>query len=395
MRGLIWVIGLAALAVALAVVGRYNEGFVLIQWPPYRIQLTANLFILLLVVGFLVVHWTLRLVARALAMPSAVVAFRARRKSRAAQRAFERALTLLFEGRYGQALRQAESAYAAGHAPALTALIGLRASHGLRDEARAATWHARALEHDAETRSARLLTEAEGAVQGRDFERAAGCIAQLQASGARHVAALRIGLSAAIGRRSWHEALRIIRLLEKHGGLSVEQAGPMKAHAHRGAIAERRGDASALLAYFRAQPAIERDDARFVHAIAEALHAAGDNRNAERLLEAHLDSSWDEELMALYGRIPDGDLPVRIGRAEKWLKQRPQDSGALLALGRLCGYAGLWGKAESYLEAALSLAPSAGAHRELGRLLDRLGRSDEANAHYRAACDEERQNAAR
>ncbi|HMM71921.1 MAG TPA: heme biosynthesis HemY N-terminal domain-containing protein, partial [Rhodocyclaceae bacterium] len=121
MRGLIWVIGLAALAVALAVAGRYNEGFVLIQWPPYRIQLTANLFVLLLIVGFLLVYWMLRLVAHTLAMPSAVAAFRARRKSRAAQRAFERALTLLFEGRYGQALRQAESAYAAGHAPALTA----------------------------------------------------------------------------------------------------------------------------------------------------------------------------------------------------------------------------------------------------------------------------------
>ena len=49
MRGLLWLIGLFALAAGLAVAGRYNEGYALLVWPPYRIQISLNLLILLLV----------------------------------------------------------------------------------------------------------------------------------------------------------------------------------------------------------------------------------------------------------------------------------------------------------------------------------------------------------
>jgi HemY protein len=45
----------------------------------------------------------------------------------------------------------------------------------------------------------------------------------------------------------------------------------------------------------------------------------------------------------------------------------------------------LWGKAQSYLEAALSVEVSREAHLELAALADELGRADEANRHYRAA----------
>jgi HemY protein len=55
----------------------------------------------------------------------------------------------------------------------------------------------------------------------------------------------------------------------------------------------------------------------------------------------------------------------------------------------LCAHQQLWGKAQSYLEASLAVAPGRSAHLELAQLLDQLGRPDEANRHYRAAvhCD--------
>jgi HemY protein len=56
-----------------------------------------------------------------------------------------------------------------------------------------------------------------------------------------------------------------------------------------------------------------------------------------------------------------------------------------VVLGRLCRQQQLWGKAQSYLEAALSVEISREAHLELAALADELGRADEANRHYRAA----------
>lgn len=75
----------------------------------------------------------------------------------------------------------------------------------------------------------------------------------------------------------------------------------------------------------------------------------------------------------------------RIAQAERWLQQRPEDAGLLLALGRMCVRQRLWGKAQSYLEASLAVEDSQAGHLELARLDDRLERVDEANRHYRAA----------
>ena len=75
-------------------------------------------------------------------------------------------------------------------------------------------------------------------------------------------------------------------------------------------------------------------------------------------------------------------------QAEKWLAQRPNDENLLLALGRLCIGQRLWGKAQSYLEASLAVAPSTAAHLELARLFDSLGRQEEANRHFRLSVDQ-------
>ena len=75
----------------------------------------------------------------------------------------------------------------------------------------------------------------------------------------------------------------------------------------------------------------------------------------------------------------------RIAQAEKWLEHHPRDGALLLTLGRLCRQQQLWGKARSYLEAALAVAPSRAAHVELAQLLDQLEESALAIRHYREA----------
>ena len=73
--------------------------------------------------------------------------------------------------------------------------------------------------------------------------------------------------------------------------------------------------------------------------------------------------------------------------AERWLADHPRDARLLLALGRLCQRRQLWGKAQSYLEASLAVAPSREAHLELARLLDRLEKGTDASRHFRAAAE--------
>ena len=78
---------------------------------------------------------------------------------------------------------------------------------------------------------------------------------------------------------------------------------------------------------------------------------------------------------------------VRIERGERWLLERERDPELLVALGRLCAQAELWGKARSFLEASLSFDESRAAHLELARLAEHLDQPADAQRHYRRAAE--------
>ncbi|HMV54744.1 MAG TPA: heme biosynthesis HemY N-terminal domain-containing protein, partial [Rhodocyclaceae bacterium] len=106
MRALIWLLVLFAVAAGLAVAAQYNDGYVLVVVNPWRIELSLNFLLLLVVLGFLAFYGVLRLVSRALQMPAQVAAFRARKRHERAVDALVDAMRLQLEGRHGQAHRR-------------------------------------------------------------------------------------------------------------------------------------------------------------------------------------------------------------------------------------------------------------------------------------------------
>lgn len=385
MRALFWLLALFSLAVLLAVAGRYNTGYALVVVPPWRIDLSLNLLVLLLAGVFVLAYLLLRLIANTLRMPRAVRDFRASKRRENAAEALREAQRLLFEGRFGQALKKAEQAFMAGEAPGLAALLAARAARGMNNEAAETTWLGRAQRHDARLHSARLMTEAELHVDARRFEAALESLNALQEGGQRHVAALRLSLKVhqALGR--WADVLRVARLLEKHRAIASEHAASLKRRAHLEGLHARKGDPRQLIDYWTQLPAAERRDAQVAALAARLLIEAGDCGAAQKIIETRLEAQWDDSLVALYGDCIQGEAVERISRAEEWLKNRPTDAQLLLTLGRLCRIQQLWGKAQSYLEASLAVAPSRSTHLELAGLFDRLERPEDAGRHYRAA----------
>ncbi len=97
------------------------------------------------------------------------------------------------------------------------------------------------------------------------------------------------------------------------------------------------------------------------------------------------EGSLAAERAAALAAAPDDEARARIERAERWLREHAEDPQLLATLGRLCMAAELWGKAQNYLEASLSFAPSRADHLELARLAEREGRAAEAQKHFRSA----------
>jgi len=387
MRGLLWLLALFALAVGISLAARFNDGYVLLVFPPYRAEISLNLAIALIVGAFALLYALLRGVALTLALPNRVREFRERRQREKAAGTFQDALRLLFEGRFSQALKKAGAAHAAGQSPGLAALLAARAAQRLREPLKQEAWLDRASGDDPQMQSARLMLEAEMHLDARRFDEAVAVLQRLQKIAGRHIAALRLELRAQQGCGNWDEVLRIARLLEKREGLLPELAPEIKLKAHQENIRRHRTDLAWLLAYLRQLPAGE-NSLRLARVFAEALIELGAYDEAQTIIEAQLDAEWDSALIRLYGRSADGNLTSRIARADQWLAQHPDDPQLLLTLGRLCLAQRLWGKAQSYLEASLSLADQREVRLELARLFEQTERSGEAMRHYRAAAEQ-------
>lgn len=389
MRAVFWLLVLAASAVGLALAARYNDGYVLFVLPPWRAEMSLNFFLVLAALGFFLLYLLVRAVNHTLSLPEAVAAFRARRRHEKADAALRDAWRLLQEGRYGHALKSAEKAWTDHVAPGLVALAGWRAAHALREPQRETEWAARMHAHDGDgLLTARLMTEAEFALDGRRFDEARAALQKLADKDGRHIAALRLSLRAEQGLGNWREVARLARQLEKHKALTPEQAQPIRRRAVREALRGLAGDPVGLMRYWRELDDADRAAPALALETARALMDSGDCREAQRVLDDALEDQWDESLVLAYAECAVGEAGNAIGRiaqAEKWLAQRPRDGALLLTLGRLCKQQQLWGKARSYLEASLAVAPGRRAHVELAQLLEQLDEPALAQRHYRAA----------
>lgn len=389
MRALIWLIGIFALAVGVAMIAGVNDGYVLVVLSPWRAQISLNLFIVLLVASVLLVHLLLRVLTRTLALPARVARWRDRRRREKADKALHGAISALFEGRFAQSLKSASTAYAAAEGSAMAALIAARAAHGLQDETRYREWLDHAAEAGKDSEAARLMTEAELAIESRQFDEAGARLGQLRAAGHKHIAMLRLESRVALERGRWDELLHILRQLRKHRALTAEQAAPGLRRAHIERMKELAADPAAVAEYWRAIPAEELEDRGVVEGVLPVMARAGCAALARAQTERLLDERWDSALARLYAYCAESveDARACLQKGEAWLEGQPRDAGLLFALGQLCRRTELWGKAQSYLEASLGLRPEVETHLALAHLFDTLERREDAQRHYRAAAE--------
>ncbi|MBS1190350.1 MAG: HemY, N-terminal [Rhodocyclaceae bacterium] len=386
MRALFWGLAIFALAVAVALGARLNDGYVLLVLPPWRMEVSLNLFIVAIVGAFALFYVVLRGIVLTFGLPRRARIYRKHRQREQAAAIFQDAVRLLFEGRFGQALKKAAEAHGAGVAPGLSALVAARSAQRMREPQKQQGWLERAKIDDPRTEAATLMLEAEMLNESRRFDEALVVLKRLQKKYGRHLAALRLELRACQGTGDWAGVLRLARQLEKRDALPPELIREIKLQAHLHNLENCGSDVAQLISYLRDLPAGERDS-RVAAEGARRLMALDSGPEARLLIETGLDNAgpddWDDELVALYGKLADPDPTGRIARAEGWLRRHPEDGELLLALGRLCVKQRLWGKAQSYLEASLAVRDSREARVELARLFDQLGRENEANRLYR------------
>jgi len=384
MRTLLWALGLAFLAALIAIGLQYSQGSVVALAPPWRVDVSLNFFVLLLALALWLAYRAGRIVQRLRDFPERVRAYRERRSELGALRGLREALKALFEGRFARAERAAQRAQSVAPVAALAALVAARAAHRMQEYQRREQWLERA-EADPELTTARLVLSADMWSEQRESARALQVIEQLHETGARHIHAMRIALVAHLQSNHWHDAIRIVRALDKHRGLPAPASAAYKALAYRGLLRESADDAGALVRLWNAVPSADRTVPELALEAARCFNELGRGVEAAGVLEPALQEHWSDRLLDEYARCAQLNVGTALARVEEGIAAHGRTAASLRCLGRICLRAGLWGKARSYLEESWRLQGGAATALALAELAEGVGDAALAAQWFREA----------
>jgi len=385
MRFLFWFLLLAVAAVVAALAVKLNHGYALLVAPPYRIELSLNLLLILIVAGFASLYIALRMVVHMVRLPVQVREWRRRQKEARSRTKQDAATVALLEGRYVKAQQQADEALAFPRASGLAALVGARAALDVRHYARAEEFLGR-LEAQAKSLAVpRLTLSAEIALEQGQPQEALRILDALKREAGMHTAALRLELRATQAARRFGDIPPLVEQLVKRGVFDAAQGEQVRTAAQREQLRSLATDAVGLRDAWSRLPDATRTQPKIARAAAQSFLQLGGDREAAEIIARSLEREWDSELVDLYGECRLGDATRQLEQAERWLTAHNHDAALLRVLGTLCERQQLWGKAQTYLEASLALDNHWRTHLVLGEMLGRLGRGDEANAHFVAA----------
>ena len=381
MKNLFWLLGLFVAAVAVMLLAR-NPGYVQFVYPPYRMEMSLTLFAFALLGIFVLVYLLVRLTVATLQLPQYVRAFREERASSKGRAAMMEALKAYFEGRFAAAEKAAVRAMNLGEKSGLNSIVAARAAHEQREFERRDTYLAEAEGKTVGESTMRLMAKTEFLLDQKQPQSALNSLKELNDSGMhKHIGALSLELKAQQQARNWEAVLDVTAQLEKRHAIDKVVAEQLRQQAWLEKLRTQAIDIDTVRAVWKSIPAEFKRKSKVAAVAAEAFGRLGDCRSAQHLLTESLNAQWDSELVTLYGECHNDNNIAQIEQAERWLKQHTDDAGLLLALGKLCMHQKLWGKAQSYLDASLSLEQSRAAYVALGQFAEKLGKQEQALAY--------------
>lgn len=382
---------LFATAVIVALSARFNPGNVVVFYPPYRVDMSLNLFIVAALFLFFLLGILFYTVNVTQQMPDRVAVYRRAKKEREGNKALRDALKAFFEGRFGHAEKASARAADLPENEALAALIAARAAHNMSQFERRDIWLS-SIEGNQQYKVARLVSTTELLVDGHQSTQALQAVKELNANGTRHIHVLRWALKANQQAKQWMEVLRLVKALDKHRALHPALSMRLRELAYKDLLTDHAQDAESVRRLWYTIPAEDRVKPYVAALAARAMIAQGLPDDARTLLEKAMQEEWDDRLIIAYreAAAKEGSAALlnQIERCESWSVTYPTDPELALTMGVLCLHQKLWGKAERNLEHVLVYASDPACLRQanlkLAQLNEQLGMQDKATGYYRA-----------
>lgn len=382
-----WLLTLCVLTATMIVAAKYNSGYILLVAQPYRIELSLNLLIIMLVTLFIIGYFLIRLVIITLQLPTEAREFRLHRHHEKARATMLDGIKAFFEGHYTRAEIAMTAALKLEESPetnAISTIIAARSAHKLKKYSERDQFIIMMRSIAPESTLLRLMTQAELLLdEGRSGEALKVLQALHFTETNQHTALLHLKLRAWKAEKNWSAVIDLVNQLEKHGDFDKTLARQLRQDAYLKKIKKKELDVQSFAEFWQDIPLIEREDSKLTAAAADVYIEQGNYVIARQIIEHSLNKQWDADLIRLYTRCIGDNTLEQIEYAEEWLKSYPSDAQLLFALGQFSAHCELWDKAQNYLKASLTVTPNHLAHLALAQLNEKIGNPEKARDHYR------------
>ena len=388
-RWVLWLFALAVVAVTIALAGRHGAGYVVMVVPPWRIELSVMLFVILAIAGFALTYWLIRLAVATYGLPRHRKKMRAEQERTNSRDAVFLSLELLFSGRFRDAEEKARIGMQHDDTRDLAAAVAAWAAYEGGNSGAAVPY----LDRIGGEKSANMRDASKAYMllaDGRANE-ALALLKNLAENDPKNPGVLKMKVEAEMAEKAWDDVLATLSPLARSGMLPEGAAQQIRLNAQMNLIKAKPANPEVILNAWKAMESESRYDPALAVTVAKRLVGLGCGEDARVVVEDTIDrrgaDGWESSLAAIYADCKGESTLAQIERAEKWLKQHARDSVLLATLGKLCMRQALWGKAQSYLEASVALQPTLDAHMTLARLMEQIGKRDEAIRHIRRSAE--------
>jgi HemY protein len=382
MRLGLWALGALFVGALVAHFLLGDQGYVLITFRGYLIEMSVPALILV----FAALYVSIRLLKRLWRAPRALAQAWVNRGGHSAGVRLTRGLMHLAEGDFTRGEQMLTRGLKDSTAPLVNYLLAARAAHSQGARERRNEWLKLAYEALPDAEVTVLLTQAELELEDGELERALATAQRILDKAPANRAALAIfaRTKLALGDRAG-----LVELLPRlaRAKIATEQLADITARTLEALLADSGLKADACTKLWAELPAAVRKTPKVLRMHARILDRFGQGDEAIGEILRVLKRSWEHELVRAYGEVKSRDTLKQLRRAEGWLKTHSEDAVLLLTAARLCMANELWGKARSYLESSLALAPNPESYALYGKLLDQLGNPDQAAVAYHSGLD--------
>lgn len=180
--------------------------------------------------------------------------------------------------------------------------------------------------------------------------------------------------------QDWPSAEKLLPKARKQAALPVSVLDEISSQVYASQLSKAADVESA----WKSLPREQRKRADNIEVYATRLLDKGEATAAEKLIRASLKSTWSDNLVRLYGKIPS-DKPAKLRRrVEGWLLARPESAELNLAAGRLAMGEKNYDLAKDYLQKAIQQGQLPTAYSLLGEAYEAANDSGKALQLYRA-----------